>query len=256
MRRRVTGGQAGEAADAIMQRRTTEDDPALERMPDDLLGLVNYVISNPAVASGFDERHLVRPGHAVDTVQRELRQADATDVLRILDYVDGWVDRYRLAAMTLGREQGWSWGDLAHAAGMRDRRYAESTYTRLYGQVKAGTGKHEKNARAARRRPAPPTGRRAAAPTRDANELDREMRRAIVELLAVKTLMPAGVGEDVADLRADLDRWPDNKPAPLELVTDLRLLLIEIGPADALAHPRLRAAVENARLMAELPAQD
>ncbi len=143
-----------DAAERIIERRRVVDDPDRVSMPDPgdlgLAGVVGYV------AGHHNPRH----------VDPDAVRADVADAWQITRHLQAEVDRLQRGVLRAGLAVGMSYGELATAVGLPDRRHVHDLLARLNaacaGEVKSARGARE-TAAAARPAPAPAAAIRVSA---------------------------------------------------------------------------------------------
>ncbi len=217
-----TRAAAHDAAARIVDRRTAAHDPHLSRLGDDLLGVLEHVAAH----------------HSARDLAPDVIRADVADAAVIRAYLAGRLDRLHLAVLVGGRDEaGMSYGDLAAAEGLPDRRHAHDLVMRLTaaaaGEVKRGTE--------VRRR------RRVAADERAVLERNVSALWALASALAAAAL-PEDLGDeagvDVAAWRDEVAALPAGGPVPHLVAVELRLLVAELARWPGL-DADLRSVVET-----------
>jgi hypothetical protein len=193
-------------------------------MPDDLLGLVEYLCSHRELAGSF-------------------RMEEFDRVWLVLDFVAAEVDRLRLSAIRTARAAGRSYGSMAPALNVAGRAGVEARVRRLESAL-VGGAKDERLTRALRAQEA--TVERAR---RERGDLVRSLA---LNLVALRHLLPdvdlgEEVGADVDDLVLGLREAPHGvDPSPM-LVAQVKLILAWLSgqPVDE----QLRGVVDAGALL-------
>jgi hypothetical protein len=138
-RRQVTHAEAEQAVERIALRRRQHGDPDEERIGDEALGMVEYVLACQQVHAG-------------------VLAEDVVDALVLLEYVRDHVaalprqlDRYEHDLLSTGLKSGLSMADLAKPLGLRTRQAVEHRLLR-YRSAERGGVRHEAVEREARAR--------------------------------------------------------------------------------------------------------
>ncbi|MFC4062655.1 hypothetical protein ACFOWE_30530 [Planomonospora corallina] len=200
--RTVPEPEAARRVEAIIERRARCDDPDREKLCDEPLELVAYVLAHRRVPE-------------------EVLRRDVPDALVLLEYarravpvLPGRLDRLEHRLLTLGTEIGLSLGELAAALGLRSRQAVQHRLLR-HAAAERGGPRSEVAERAARR-----------AEERERAWLDRhgaDLLSCTERLLAHRDLLAAAggeLGEAFDELAESLSRVPG--PADPRRTADLR----------------------------------
>jgi hypothetical protein len=218
---RATDPRAG-AHDAIAARRSACEDSALEQLPDDLLGVLRFVLTHRDVPPA-------------------ILAADAADALALIRWLRAEADRLEHGAIGLARDAGVTWSLIGRHLGLGTGKpqATEQRYLRLTAKL-AGQPPDPSLARHARRR--------QQAEERRMQRQDRWLAghtfeieaaaRAIVALTLPSPTAQASADELILELRK-------TRPSHLQLMVWLRTALTELGlegQLDAVPDP-VRVAV-------------
>ncbi|GAA3167379.1 hypothetical protein GCM10010466_67520 [Planomonospora alba] len=253
----MTEAEAARRAEEIIERRARCDDPDREKLCDEPLELVGYVLAHRRVPE-------------------EVLRRDVPDALVLLEYarravpaLPGRLDRLEHRLLTLGTEIGLSLGELAAALGLRSRQAVQHRLLR-HAAAERGAPRSEVAERAARR-----------AEARERAWLDRHgaaLLSCTERLLAHRGPLTAAaaetaraeLGEAFDELAESLSRVPAGPAGPghtdpghaahravriRHLAARLRLLLADLAAAGAAAalpagHPVHDLLARTARLAA------
>ncbi|WP_433067506.1 hypothetical protein [Dactylosporangium sp. CS-033363] len=247
---RPARGDAEAAAARIIARRRRMRDPHLERLPEDLLGVLEHVCRY---------RHLdpwIPPGTTPEQVRSMVREAladDFRDAWAIADYLDAAVDSARLALLDMITDAGnLRLAEIAPVVGVTTKQGVSELRFRLQAAVD-GLPRDRHSASVARQA----VSDHAAGLRNRADLLAAFARELLQHRTTLLKAVAGGPDSDVDGLRYDLDNLADQvariragRPAPESLPIVLRLALEaldDLAPGWADTDPGLAAAVDVTR---------
>lgn len=224
--------EADAAISAITNGRVTCDDPDLDLMPDDPLGLIRYVRNH-------------------QRVPRPVLARDAGDALRIVCCLRADLDRAEHALIGIAREARVSWPRIAEFLGLATGEGAMLRHQRLESAI-AGGPRSELSARKERKAD---LRRRQAEGQREGWALSHAQVVREVAEAAVATELPDEVHESAEEVTVALARG-----TPVDVWSTLRVLLIDMRYEECLdalpAAARHRAAGVLADWERAIPSRD
>jgi hypothetical protein len=214
--------------DAIAARRAACDDPALELLPDDLLGGLNYVLAQRGVP-------------------RAVLAEDAMDALRLISLLLPLADQLQHGAIGLAKDAGLTWDLIGQLLGLGPGRpqAAEQRYLRLKAKLAdepsdATLGRRVRRREQAERSPARRRAEQARLRRQAAwlaqPKVQTELEAAASAVVNLALLSPAA--QDSADelaLELRNAELRHTSPDHRQLYIWLRTLMYELSSTDQLA---------------------